>query len=299
METRNAAIVSRRTLLAAGLGAALIPARGFAVGAEPNKIVLQAPGGRTVEVWHWLPTGKRRGTMTFSHGAASAPWKYAKLMGPLAAAGYEIFAPLHVDSTDHPRTKDFPGFASWKARIEDMRVVSAAISAPRFIAAGHSYGGLMALTQGGAQAMMPEGLKGAQRDPRVTAVVAFSPPGIMPGLISAEGYAKLAVPALIQTGDQDVPIGGTDPAGWRAHLAAYEAAAPGGDRYALVLAGVDHYFGGEICRALPGPPQSAQLEQASALADLFLQAYFAKDARARRALDLRLADTGPVRLARK
>ncbi|PVX30703.1 alpha/beta hydrolase [Sphingomonas pokkalii] len=285
--------------MAAGLGAALIPARGLAASAEPDKIMLQAPGGRAVEVWHWSPTGGRRGTMTFSHGAASAPWKYAKLLRPLAAAGYEIFAPLHVDSTDHPRTKEFAGLASWKARIEDMRALSAAIPAPRFVAAGHSYGALTALTQGGAEAAMPGGLTGVQRDPRAAAVVAFSPPGILPGFITAEGYATLATPALIQTGDRDVPLGGTDPAGWRGHLAAYEAAKPGGDRYALVLAGVDHYFGGEICRDMPGPAQTAQLAEATSLAQLFLQAHFARDAHARRALDLRRAETGPVRLARK
>ncbi|MGF7150413.1 alpha-beta hydrolase superfamily lysophospholipase [Sphingomonas zeicaulis] len=294
-------IVSRRLVLQGVAGFTLLAAaRAGAATAQPaTKLTLSAEGGRAVEVWRWVPTGRRRGVIAFSHGALSAPWKYEKLLSPWVAAGYEILAPLHVDSTDHPQTKAFAGLASWKARIEDMRAVAQAVRAERFVAAGHSYGGLTALTMGGAQAMMPQGLTGSQRLPRVSAVLAFSPPGITPPLIDAAGYAKLAVPALIQTGDRDIPMGSTDPAGWRGHLAAYEAAPPGGDRYALVLDGVDHYFGGLICREIEAERQTAQLATAVELSTLFMNAFLAKDAKSRRVFDGHLAAAGPVRLTRK
>jgi dienelactone hydrolase len=293
-------IVTRRLILQGAAGIALATAASaIAAPARPaSKLTLTTAEGRAVDVWRWTPPGRRRGVIAFSHGALSAPWKYENLLGPWAAAGYEILAPLHVDSSDHPRTKEFVGFASWKARIEDMRTVSQAISARQFVAAGHSYGGLTALTMGGAQAMMPEGVTGTQRESRVTAVVAFSPSGITPPLIDAAGYAKLAVPALLQTGDRDVPPGsGVD--GWRAHLAAYDAAAAGGDRYALVLDGVDHYFGGLICREIDAVRQTAQLANAIDISTLFMSSFLGRDAKARRLLDGRLAAAGPVRLTRK
>lgn len=293
--------LSRRLMLQGAAGLALLAAgRGFAGQAGgTTKLTLNTPDSRAIDVWRWRATGRRRGTIAFSHGALSAPWKYEKLLGPWAAVGYEILAPLHVDSTDHPRTKEFAGLASWKARIEDMRAVSQAIADKRFIAAGHSYGGLTALTMGGAQAMMPEGVTGVQRQPRVAAVVAFSPPGITPPLIDAAGYARLAVPALIQTGDRDVPLGSTDPAGWRGHLAAYEAARAGGDRYALVLDGVDHYFGGLICREIDAERQTAQLANAIELSTHFMNGFLGRNARARGLLDGRISPGGPVQLTRK
>lgn len=291
---------SRRLILKGTAGIALLAGgRALATVASPQKSTLEAAGGRAVELWRWAPSGRRRGVIAFSHGAQSAPWKYENLLKPWADAGYEILAPLHVDSTDHPRTKAFPGQASWKARIEDMRAVAKAIPAKRFVAAGHSYGALTALTMGGAEAVMPEGLDGVQRDPRVSAVVAFSPPSAIDALIPASGYAKLAVPAFIQTGDRDVPLGSTDPAGWRGHLASYEASQAGGHRYALVLDGVDHYFGGLICREIDAVRQTVQLKQAIDLSTLFMNGFLNVDAKAQAALNARLDDAGPVQLIRK
>lgn len=299
MRDQGHGLSRRRVLQGGAAGALLLGGAAGARAAEPTQEMLEAPGGRAVPLWRWKPNGARRGAIAFSHGAQSAPWKYRNLLQPWADAGYEILAPLHVDSTDHPRTKEFPGSASWKARIEDMRAVSAAIPDARFLAAGHSYGALTALTMGGAEAVMPDGLEGTQRQSRVAAVVAFSPPAPIPTLIPQEGYARIAVPALIQTGDQDVARGATDPAGWRGHLAAYEAAPTGGDRYALVLAGVDHYFGGLICREIEAERQTAQLGQAIALSTLFIDAFLRGDAKARAGLNARRAASGPVQLLHK
>lgn len=293
------------TLLGSSLGAGIVAAPAMpllaATPMAPTQVPIATATGRVSMVTMWKAQ-HTRATILFSHGALSSPAKYDRIILPWVAAGFDVWAPLHVDSTDHPDTKSFTGLTTWRARIEDMRALSAHIGSGPRIAAGHSYGGLVALTLGGAAADVPEGLTGPLNDPLVTAVVAFSPPAPIPGLVSAAGYARLAVPALIQTGDKDVALGKppVDPDSWKAHLAAYDLAATDGDRYALVLAGANHFFGGLICWLdQPGPPQTAQIETASDISRLFLEAYGIRSAKARRALDARLRDTGPAILRRK
>jgi predicted alpha/beta-hydrolase family hydrolase len=283
-------ILSRRAMLTATTVGLVCTLPAFAASAsKAAQLALTTPDGREVQVWRWKPRGRPIGTIAFSHGAASAPWKYDRLIGPWVKAGYIVLAPLHVDSTDHPRTADFKGLTSWKARIEDMRVLSQHIGGP-YIAAGHSYGGLTALTLGGAEAVVPDRVVAPLRDPNAIAVVAFSPPAPIPVLITAAGYGALAVPALIQTGTADL-LPGMDPngEGWRGHLAAYEAAAPGGNRYAMVLDGVDHYFGGAICEPTrPGPLKLREIARAADASILFLRAYGSASTVARRLLNAQI-----------
>lgn len=257
-----------------------------------------APGGRPVAVTEWKPRGKPCGTILFSHGAGSAPKFYDLIVGPWIEAGWRVLAPLHVDSRDHPDTAAYPGLASWKARIEDMRVLIAHMGKAPFLAAGHSYGGLVALTLGGAQPVPPAGM-GLPLVPRLaSAVIAFSPPAPVPVLVTDEGYGALAVPALIQTGTIDLMPGmPVDGDGWKGHLAPFDAAKAGGQRYGLVLEGANHYFGGAICDfRQPGPPQLAQIDLANRYAGLFLAAFGTGDAQARAQLDARVTDAMPARL---
>jgi hypothetical protein len=288
-------VIDRRGLLASGLALAAGPA--LAIGSTTT---IKARDGRTVRVSVWPAVGPQRGVILFSHGALSAPDKYERLLGPWSQAGFKILAPLHVDSTDHPdNALHVKAMDSWRCRIEDMLALSAFAAAPGYIAAGHSYGALTALTLGGAEGVLPSGVTGPLRDPLAKAVVAFSPPGPIPTLITREGYGHLAVPALIETGTADSPpsvMGGGD---YHTHLAVYDAAAPG-DKYALVLDGVDHYFGGLICKAeVPGPPQTAGLANAVAVSTDFLRAYGPDDARARGSLDALLKTSSGFTLARK
>ncbi len=303
MTERTEPTTRRQMLALLGSGIVALPSipLSAASATRPTQVPITTAGGRVSMVTLWKAP-RARGTILFSHGALSSPAKYDRIIFPWVAAGFDVWAPLHVDSTDHPDTKSFTGLTTWRARIEDMRALSAHIGSGPRIAAGHSYGGLVALTLGGAAADVPEGLAGPLNDPLVTAVVAFSPPAPIPGLISAAGYAKLAVPALIQTGDKDVALGKPpiDPDSWKAHLSAYDLAATGGDRYALVLAGANHFFGGLICWLdQPGPPQTAQVETAGEISRLFIEAYGTKSAKARRALDARLRDAGPAILRKK
>ena len=301
---------SRRMFLAGalqGLTMACATSRRVPGGAAmppPRRVALAGPGGRAIAVSDWRPAGRTSGTVLFSHGALSAPWRYDRILQPVLAAGYRVLAPLHVDSTDHPRTAEFKGLASWRCRIEDMRALIVSIGDAPFVAMGHSYGGLIATVLGGAAGVVPDGLDGPLLPRLATSTLAFSPPAPIPVMMTREGYGALAVPALIQTGTLDVPPG--TPAGsvdaWKGHLTPFEAAPPSGHRYALVLEGVDHYFGGAICDAnQPGPMQLDGIARANAVAGLFLDAFATgeTDAAALARLDAGLTDALPTRLVRR
>lgn len=301
---------TRRGVLAGALatGSMLLAPRGAQAVpsvASSDTIRLNAPDGRSIMVSEWRPRGRERGLILFSHGNGSAPRFYNALINVWSAHGWRVLAPVHVDSNEHPDTAKFPGLASWKARIEDMRALSAHIGQRPWVAAGHSYGALVALTLGGAAAVTPQGLSGSLDDPNARAVVAFSPPAPVPVLITSAGYGALKVPALIQTGTNDVPqmpagMPPLPPESWTGHLAPFEAAKAGGDRYGLVLEGVDHYFGGAICRFdLPGPHQTKRLEDASRISTLFLAGLGAGDRRAKQQLDAAVTEAYPVRLLHK
>lgn len=289
-------VTTRRSFLVAAGGAAVgalagcLNSRTNAARDARHDVHLTAADGRDVRVSIWPASGRPRATILFSHGALSAPEKYERLIVPWSAAGFTVMGPLHEDA-------QYDMLDSWQARLLDMRALAVFAAVP-YIAAGHSYGALTALTLGGAAAEVPPGLSGPINDPRVTSVVAFSPPGISPGLVTLEGYSTLKVPALIETGDHDVPFNSKD-GRWQGHLAAYDAA-PDGDKYALVLEGVDHYFGGLICKFdAPGPPQDAQLNAAVGVSTLFIEAYGARSGAARRRLNGAISTTGALRLARK
>lgn len=263
---------TRRVILGASLA---LPAMAWTrASAVPIPKILSTPDGRSVAIYSWMSSGRRRGVILFSHGAASSPWKYPAMVEAWAGAGYEVHAPLHVDSLDHRNRAAFTGLEGWAARIEDMRAASAWIGWP-YVAVGHSYGALTALVMGGAEADKPSEIAGPLRDPRARCCVAFSPPGPLPPLITAAGYSTLAVPALITTGTHDLlPTRLNDPESWRAHLTAFDRAASGGHRYAAIFEGADHYFGGAICDdKKPGPPQTKQLHDAIAVSLIFMRAF--------------------------
>jgi pimeloyl-ACP methyl ester carboxylesterase len=289
-------MLSRRALIASG--AALGVGAGLpALASAPRRFAIEAAGGRNVEITEWRPAGRPVGLILFSHGAASSPRFYEALLGPMVAAGWRVLAPLHVDSREHPDTARFAGLASWKARLEDFAALTEHIGHAPYVAVGHSYGGLTALVLGGAQSVAPQGWAGPQSDGKARAVIAFSPPAAIPVLITREGYGQVAVPALVQTGTQDLMPGMTAQDGWKAHLDAYEAAPAGGHRYGLVLDGVSHYFGGLICDYnQKGPPAVQGLKDANRIAGLFLGAYGRGDHRARALLDKALSPDLPVRL---
>lgn len=217
----------------------------------------------------------------FSTGAFSSPEKYGALLEPWAESGYAVLAPLHVDAErwTGARPKDQRDGLKW--RMNDMRTLVAGLSQveaqigidldeSRVAATGHSFGALVAQILGGAKMGPFAGDIGARPDLPIAAVIAVSPPGPIPDYIDAAGWAQMRAPQLLSTGTIDiVPMMAPQ---WQAHLAGH--AAHSGDSWALVLEGVDHYFGNIIGRTeYPGPPQSDQFAQLLPYTKQFLNAF--------------------------
>jgi len=219
---------------------------------------------RTVPLTVFAPAGG--GTyplIAFSHGAFAAPLRYRAMLEPLAAAGFIIVAPMHIDSEEYPRAKGEPARPphpiTWSTRNEDYAlalspptgIITAldaqglTIDAERTVALGHSYGALIAQLPGGAMAFEPDGTQVARTNDRVDAVVGWSPPGPMPGFMAKEGWASLTAPNLTITGTADILPGFIDD--WRAHKSSYDYA-PKGARAVWIGEGLDHYFGGVFGR---------------------------------------------------
>ena len=289
---------SRRQLLQGFGGLALCSLSPMT--AHATILEVQAPKGRKVQISQFLPGQAPKASIAFFHGNFSSPEKYRRLIDPWVAAGFAVLAPLHVDSTDHPEHTAYDRAGVWRTRVEDAALVCdlAAVSGGgRFISAGHSYGALAALALAGVAAQKPDGWTASLEDKRVSVVAAFSPPGLFPGVVDQAGFAALAAPAMVQTGTKDILPGFIDD--YHAHLAAFDLAKTS-PRYALVLDGVDHYFGGGICRPeLPGPVQQAGLDTAITISIDLFQAFALQNPAARQRLDAQIGaiPTGELRKA--
>jgi pimeloyl-ACP methyl ester carboxylesterase len=177
----------------------------------------------------------------------------------LAAAGHQIVAPLHADSPDHPGGGKIAREAGIPMRLADMRGVFAQFgSKTPQIAAGHSYGGLIAQMLGGAGPQPPEAIK---------AVLAWSPPGPFPPAITADTWKTMARPQMVVTGTADtLPVMAPT---WDVHRVSFDVAP--GPAVLFVGEGADHYFGNIICRPeRTEAPQTAQFDDAVAVSLAFL-----------------------------
>lgn len=209
----GAQVIDRRTLIGGVAGAAALLAGGplFAQDAIASDDVALAVGARETRLFRVRPSAPR-GVVLFSTGHGSWPEKYALLARHLAEQGWVVLSPLHVDSMRHPDRAKFTMQASFGERIADMGA-AAAVAAKDYpglpvIAVGHSFGTLTSLCMGGALSYIAP-----FRVPAVKAVLGFSTPGKIPGLIQPSAYASLAVPAMIVTGTADtVPGFVADPA---------------------------------------------------------------------------------------
>ncbi|MCS6987576.1 MAG: alpha/beta hydrolase [Sphingomonadaceae bacterium] len=205
--------------------------------------------GTLVRLWTPAAPHERTRAVAFSHGANASARRYDELCHGLAEAGHAVAAVTHPDSPEHPASRRPTSPADgWRQRLADLRA-ALDLLATRFpgrplAVAGHSYGALVAQALGGARVAWA-GDGGPLPDPRVRRVVAFSPPGPLPSVIGAEGFAAIAVPLFVATGTADVvpPVATT----WEAHLASFEAATIS-PRWAWVGDRVDHYFGNRIGR---------------------------------------------------
>ncbi|WP_295207549.1 alpha/beta hydrolase [uncultured Brevundimonas sp.] len=243
----------------------------------PVQIRVPAPDGRAIPISIWTAPAER-GVVVFSHGYNGSPTAYARILSAWAAHGFTVIAPLHVDSLRHPEHEKYDNRAAFSTRLIDLGVARGiaahAHSDKPLIVAGHSFGSLMSVIEGGAvTAAGPAG------DPAVKGVIAFSSAGSIPGLVTSDSYRTLDRPLLVITGDQDLVPGFVSD--WRDHRAPFDNS-PAGDKTLMIFAGADHQ--------LPGTAQGEQFDQIIRATEDFLDAYALNDADARSRLQAFAAD---------
>lgn len=233
-----------------------------------EKVQVKTANGRSVPFEIIYPdNASEYPLLVFSHGAFSSPDRYYAVLKPIAAAGYVVVAPMHIDSEDFTQSEEPSQSQVWESRGEDIDLALSRnpdlyklvtkqklkIDYDNIAVMGHSYGALIAQLAGGAKAIPPTPLR---RNLFVQAVVAFSPPGSTPGLIDKDGWSSFSAPSLTITGTADILTGFNDD--WKLHKHSYEYA-PFGQRWLWVGEGVDHYFGGMIGREKPASEKSQLL----------------------------------------
>lgn len=264
-------LLHRRALLTGVLALATAPAVAPTLARAAASTTKITVGDRELELSVFRPAAPK-GVVVFSHGAGGSAEVYAALLESWSRAGFMVVAPLHVDSLKHPRKAEYDLRSAFPLRIADVGAAAgwAAGAAPGLplAYAGHSYGSLMSMMRGGAlETMIPA------RDTNTRAVLCFSSPGSIQGLMGPATFQTLNVPTLMLTGEQDV-VPGMAP-NWRDHLRAFEEG-PAGEKYAWIGKNVDH--------GLAHHPDHPAFPDAVALSVTFLKAEVLGDAEAKAAL---------------
>jgi dienelactone hydrolase len=250
----------------------------------------------------------------YSHGMGGSPFaNSANIAGALAALGYIVIAPTHLDSFRTPAAiqDDFynqfgPAAIHRVADIQFLLTNAATVTAglsgygldladPTMM--GHSLGAFTAhLLTGGASSLPeiaglgpgnPYGLA-AVADPRFKQVIQLSPQVIATSSsadfgLSDNSWDGQRLPLLTITGTLD---GALDNQSYHARLDGFDSG-PGQDRHAIVIAAADHgQIGGDTANA-------AAVQEVIAAASLFLQAYVGDSAAALATL----SDVGAYRAA--
>lgn len=203
--------------------------------------------------------------LVFSHGNGLDANAYHNLTNKWVELGYVVVAPNHLDSgsTEKAGLAQKKYGSDWvsASRVLDLSATinqietiipqlsdfKGGVNTEKIIAAGHSFGALTAQMlagatlekQGNSERKIPFSLK----DNRVVAVVAISPPGLIPNFLSQNTWTTFDTPQLVVTGTNDI-----SPPFWPTydvHLVSYESAVAG-NNYLLVLDGADHYLGNLI-----------------------------------------------------
>ena len=248
--------------------------------------------------------GRRLPVVLFSHGAYSSGDAYDALLRSWAARGYVVLSPTHRDSTSlgTKRGSPEPRFFAWRlddmalllkdldATLREVPELARRVDTQRIAATGHSFGGLVAQTVGGATYFDPAAGQAVSRaDPRIAAVLIFSGAGTMAPLLRPEDFNSLRVPVMVTVGTQDLAQApGLTGYEWRRQP--FDLVPPG-RAYLLTLDGADHYLGGMVGRDdLPRAERGeAYVREFNAASGQFLDAWLGGSARALRELDSRAA----------
>jgi dienelactone hydrolase len=241
----------------------------------------------------------------YSHGMGGSPFaNSAHVASALAALGYIVIAPTHLDSFRTPAAiqNDFYGVVGPAAvhRVADLQfLLSQAATVTAGLAgyglnladvtvAGHSLGAFTAQLLTGVTSTLPElaGLATGNPygltsliDQRFKQAILLSPQGVGPNSSGTFGLGEASwetqtVPALTITGTLD---SGFDNQSFHDRLDGF-AAAPALGQHAIVINGADHaQIGGDLAN----PQVNAEV---TAAMSLFLQAYVQGDEAARDSL---------------
>lgn len=229
-------VIAATAVLLLPLGGSPALAQGqTAAGTAEQTVRLPASAGRELELRIW-PARNPAAVIVFSAGGGGQPAAYERMLRALAEDGFVVIAPVHADALARGDISGSGGVDSFVSRIEDLAIARGYVEAtqPRLplVVMGHSFGSLMSSLAIGAATPV-----GAQGDPAVKALVAFSSPGPIQGLISSETFRDLTAPVLVVTGDQDlVPGFATD---WRSHRALFDDSSTPGSAL-MVVPGADH-----------------------------------------------------------
>lgn len=271
--------------------------------AEVRDIAYTPPGeSRLIPLRVSAPaTGRRLPVVVFSHGAYASKDDYSAILDHWADAGYVVIAVTHRDSTKLGVTRgsNNPKFFEW--RLDDLQAVLGNLDAivaqvpdlrrrvdsTRIAATGHSFGGLVAQTLGGAtyNDAARGGIVDSRADPRVRAVIIFSGAGAFAPLLAPENFASLRRPTLVTVGTNDLKQA-PNLSGYEWRRQPYDLIAPG-RKYLLSLDGADHYLGGIVGRDdLPRSDNAAlYLADFNRWSTTFLDAYLGDRRAARRELE--------------
>jgi dienelactone hydrolase len=184
-------------------------------------VTIAVPGeDRSLPVRVVFPArGRNLPIVLFSHGAYASGDAYDAVLGSWAARGYVVLSPTHRDSTrlGTKRGSPEPRFFAWRlddltllldnldAVLRDVPDIAGRYDTQRLAATGHSFGGLVAQTLGGATYFdVSSGQTVSRADRRIRAVLIFSGAGTMAPLLREQDFKSLTAPVLVTVGTQDL-----------------------------------------------------------------------------------------------
>lgn len=247
-------------------------------------------------LWMPVPAGSGHPLVIVSHGTGGNRFAYASLGRVLAAHGYVVIHPTHTGSDD-AAMKSASGRRIdrirsvnadpriWRSRAADISLsIDAAASHPllrgradttRIAVIGHSYGAHTAMTIGGMYVTPPGGPAESLRDPRVSAILALSPPSVGRMGIAEGAWNALAVPLLVMTGTLDAE---PDVGDYSRRRMAFDQSR--GDALYVQISGADHLTFADYAPIgnRMSPPDPQHVAWAYRTCVRFLDAYVRGDA---------------------
>ncbi|MEE2704552.1 MAG: hypothetical protein VX397_00380 [Pseudomonadota bacterium] len=234
----------------------------------------------------------------FSHGSRCHVDGSNDLTEYWSSHGYTVVHPLHLDGYLPSRIKQYSRERISFHRFKDMSLVLDKlefllseekeilnkIDLSKIIAAGHSYGALVAQASGGAKIYSQGEFKKkiSSFDKRFKTIIAISPPGYMKNFVDSDSAKSINLPMLVTTGTKDIipPFMPT----WDIHTVSFHDA-PKGNKFLAVINNADHWFGGLLCRKTDNEEQNKEMKTLKAITLAFLDFTLYKNSIAENFLD--------------